>query len=167
MNKNLSLCETGCTFSGYDPSTKRAACNCNVKFKITDIKNLKIDKNAFLDGFFNFKSLINLNVMKCFRLIFTKNGFLHNIANYILLPITLYNIISSIVFYLKGYDLLKNQIQKMVEELKEYQNNNSKIINENLTDKNVKIYNKKEESKENKEVKIPQVIKKKKKRKKN
>ena len=134
--------------------------------KITDIKNLKIDKNVLFDGFKNFKNLINISVLKCYKLLFTKKGFLYNIANYILIPIIIYNIISSIVFYLKGYDLLKNQIKKLIEQLKEYENNN-KISNENIIDKNIEIYAKKVEEtqkpEESKQIKTHKVIKKKKK----
>ena len=139
---------------------------CNIKLKITDIKNLKIDKNVFFDGFKNFKNLINISVLKCYKLLFTKKGFLYNIANYILIPIIIYNIISSIVFYLKGYDLLKNQIKKLIEQLKEYENNN-KISNENIIDKNIEIYAKRVEEtrkpEESKPIKTHKVIKKKKK----
>ena len=166
VNNNLSLCESGCTFSRYDSNTKKAICICNIKLKITDIKNLKIDKNVFFDGFKNFKNLINISVLKCYKLLFTKKGFLYNIANYILIPIIIYNIISSIVFYLKGYDLLKNQIKKLIEQLKEYENNN-KISNENIIDKNIEIYAKKVEEtqkpEESKQIKTHKVIKKKKK----
>ena len=49
--------------------------------------------------------------MKCFKLLFSNDGFINNIGNYILLPIMAFNIIASIFFYFKGYNLLKNQIQ--------------------------------------------------------
>ena len=58
-----------------------------------------------------------------------------------------FNIISSIFFYFKGYNLLKNQIQKMVEQLKE---NNDNI---NITDKKIEIFNKKPKKKKRKKAK--------------
>ena len=139
VNNNLSLCESSCTYNGYDATTKKAKCECNVKTSISDITNVKIDKDKFFDSFLDLKSLINISIMKCFKLLFSKKGYLNNIGNYILLPIIAYNILSSFLFYIKGYNLLKDQINKMVEKLKEY---NSQV-NENLTNKEIKIYDKK------------------------
>ena len=70
VNNNL-LCENDCTFSGYNPDTKKAKCECKVKTKISELTNLKIDKEKFFDGFIDLKSLININVMKCFKLLFS------------------------------------------------------------------------------------------------
>ena len=162
VNSNLSLCQDGCTFSGYDSTTKKANCECEVKTKISDLTSIKIDKDKFFDGFIDLKSLININIMKCYKLLFSKDGFTNNMGNYIVLPIIAYNVISSILFYLKGYNLLKNQIYKMVEQLKEYEN-----INDNLTDKNIKIFdgNPKIGKKKHRKKKMKNMKKKKKKKK--
>ena len=149
VNNNLSLCESSCTYNGYDTTTKKAKCECNVKTSISDITNVKIDKDKFFDGFLDLKSLINISVMKCYKLLFSKKGFLNNIGNYILLPIIAYNILSSFLFYVKGYNLLKNQINKMVEKLKEY----NPPVDENLTDKKIKIFDKKPKKSKNKKKK--------------
>ena len=157
VNNNLSLCENSCTFNGYDRTTKKAICECNVKTSITDISKIKIDKEKFFEGFLDLKSLINISIMKCYKLLFSKEGFSNNIGNYLLLPIIAYNAISSLLFYLKGYNLLKNQINQMIDNLKEYEND------VNLTDKNVKIYEnklkrikKKKKTKKNKKSKKTQ-----------
>ena len=162
VKNNLSLCENSCTFNGYDTTTKKAICECNVKTSITDISKIKIDKNKFFEGFLDLKSLININVMKCYKLLFSKEGFLNNIGNFLLLPIIAYNAISTLLFYLKGYNLLKNQINQMIDNLKEYENN------ANLTDKDVKIYeNNVKRTKKKKKTKKIKKIKKSKKEQKN
>ena len=75
VNNNLSLCQDGCTFSGYDTNTKKAKCECDVKTQISDLTNIKIDKDKLLDSFLDIKSLVNINIMKCFKLLFSKDGF--------------------------------------------------------------------------------------------
>lgn len=42
--------------------------------------------------------------MKCYKTLFSKNGLINNIGSYILLIIFLFFIVSSIIFYLKGYN---------------------------------------------------------------
>ena len=137
INKNLSLCEPDCIFSGYNSNAKKAKCECKVKISISNLSELKIDKQKLLKSFIDIKSKININVIKCYKLLFSKEGFLNNIGNYLLLSIIAYTFISSIIFYLNGFNLLKNKIEKMTNQL-------IKNINyENISNKNVVIYDKK------------------------
>jgi hypothetical protein len=126
VNNNLALCETDCTFMGYDYNTKKAKCKCSIKTQITQISQItSMDKDKLIETFLDFKSMTNLHVLKCYKLLFSKEGFLNNIGNYILLPIITINIVSSIIFPLKGYNILHNLIKEMANKLKEYQKNNS------------------------------------------
>ena len=51
--------------------------------------------------------------MKCAYILFTKDGILYNIANYILKLFILLFLISSIVFYKGGYPLLEDDIKEI------------------------------------------------------
>jgi len=77
--------------------------------------------------------------MKCYKLLFSKDGFINNIGNYLLLTIISFNIIASIIFYLKGYNNLKTQIQEVVEQLKDIEKNNN-VKDNLLTNKEIKIF---------------------------
>jgi hypothetical protein len=61
--------------------------------------------------------------MKCYHILFTKKGIKNNIGVFIIIPIILIHIASILFFYIKGYKILKNIVDKIV---------NSKI---NLLDK--------------------------------
>ena len=136
-NKNFSLCDADCTFNGYDSSTKKASCNCNVKTEINDISEIKIDKSKFLKGFVDLKSIINIDVMKCYELLFSKKGFTNNISNYIILPIIILFFTSIIIFPIKGYPGIKKQIQGIIDIMKKYENNENNL---DLFDRNINVY---------------------------
>ena len=135
-NKNLALCEPDCTYSGYDYNTKKAICQCSIKTQIAKLNSISIDKDKIIDIFTDLKSVLNLNVIKCFTLLFSSEGHLYNIGNYILSPIIAMNIMSSMIFYLKGYKKLKNQINQMVNRLKQYKKNANNNINKNKNNNN-------------------------------
>ena len=86
INNNLSLCESNCSFNGYNNAKKKALCKCEKKIEIgliTDIiKNEEILSNDFnsIDD-----TNSNLATMKCIDTLFSKNGLLTNIGSYLLL----------------------------------------------------------------------------------
>ena len=56
--------------------------------------------------------------MKCYKILFSKEGFIYNIGSYIILTIILIYILLTIFFYLKGYKSFKNEIRKIVGYMK-------------------------------------------------
>ena len=86
--------------------------------------------------YYNFSrkdSSSNMISMKCAYTLFTKDGILNNIANYILLLFILLFLISSIAFYKCGYPLLEDDINEIIELKKEDKENreNKNIIETN------------------------------------
>ena len=128
IENNLSLCESNCEYEGYDNKKKNVKCNCLIKIKLPLISEIVINKDKFLNNFVEIKNYINLNVMKCYSLLFTKEGLLKNIGNYIILSIILINIILLIIFIFKGYRLLYNKIDSLIQIKNE--TNNIDIIEE-------------------------------------
>ena len=124
--KNMSLCEKNCEFFGYDTENSNVICECNIENKsplgFRDI----INSDKLLNNFIDIKSILHINVMKCYGLHFSKEGLKNNIGNYILLSIILINIIFIIIFYLKGYkniiDIIKNIIETKTKNNKIEQN---------------------------------------------
>ena len=57
--------------------------------------------------------------MKCYYTLFTKNGLLGNIGSYILLFTILLFMISSILFYKCGYNLLEDEIRDIIDTKEE------------------------------------------------
>ena len=164
LNKNMTLCESGCNFASYNSNLKKVECKCDVKYRIKDLSEIKIDKDKLKKNF-NFKNLINLKVLKCYKKVFTKIGLFYNIGSYILLSIIFLYIISMIYLILKDYSLLKSEIEDVFNvlqinksqndiEIKEIKNKNNQLkikqsislVKKNLLENDIKyppsIYNK-------------------------
>ena len=112
--KNMSLCEKNCEFYGYDFQTKNVICECNIEKKSPLLFKDIINEEKLLNNFIDIKSITNINVMKCYKLLFSRIGLINNLGNYILLSIISINIILSILFYFKGYKEIMNKIKKIM-----------------------------------------------------
>ena len=101
--QNLSLCENNCEFKEYKRDVKKVICDCKIKtlFNIYD----KLDKKELFKKFSNYKKIFNIEVIKCYILLFSKNGLIFNLGNYIISFIIFFQIILSIIFFSKGYNL--------------------------------------------------------------
>ena len=118
-SNNMSLCESLCEFNGYDSNSKKVKCKCNVKNQISG--------NAIIyKSFAEIKSMLNLDVVKCYHVLFTREGLFNNIGSYILLSIIFYYIISLIIFISKGFKNLSDKINELVIKIK----NDTNIPNE-------------------------------------
>ena len=100
MNNNRSLCDEDCKFSGYNIEERRLICSCEIKYSISIISQIKIDKNK-LYNFINLKQIANFSVMKCIKLLFSIMGIKTNIGFYSFFPTIIVYIITLFVFYLK------------------------------------------------------------------
>ena len=108
----MSLCEDNCDLVNYDTDTKKAICNCNVKTSVSLSKSI-IDKDQFFKNFIDFDSITNIYVVKCYKLLFTKE-IKNNLGNYILAFIIFIHIILLIVFLSKGYKSFMSQVNKII-----------------------------------------------------
>jgi hypothetical protein len=153
INNNLTLCENNCKFIGYNTEIKQALCECDIKNEINLISSLDIDKEKLLSNFKDLKSMINLDIVKCYKILFTKKGLIKNIGSYILLSTIFLFIISSFIFIGKGFNNLKFQIRDIMM-IKENNINANKIqltkyIPIKSKFKNMKQNNKKMKNKKN------------------
>ena len=113
INKNLSLCESNCEYKGYNLEIEKVECECEVKIKIFSISEISINKDKLYKSFTDINNNTNLNVMKCYRLLFNKEMFKDNIGFYIFSSIILVTIISCVIFNFKGSEYFKGEINKI------------------------------------------------------
>ena len=112
--QNMSLCESGCDYEGYNATTKKTKCTCPIKTK----RNFfEIDQDKLLDKFKNYKDIINIMIVKCFKLVFSPKGIKTNIGSYILISIAVINAGLIAFFYTKGFEVLKNTM-KDIEKIR-------------------------------------------------
>ena len=114
IDKNLSLCEDNCDYKGYDTRNKKAICYCSVKVKVPLLSEIEIDKEKLREKFFEVKSIINLELMKCFWALLSKDGLTENVGNYILLIIIFIFFLFYNLFYLIEYDQIINKINEII-----------------------------------------------------
>ena len=107
INNNLSLCENNCKYKEYNYNTKKVSCECYIKIKFPLISEIEVNKDKLLNNFKDIKSLININVMKCYYTLFKKESLIKNIGNYTISVIIIFTIILCFLFRLKGYNILK------------------------------------------------------------
>ena len=122
-NNNMSLCESNCAYKGYNSTTSKALCDCNIK---NDITYSSDDNNNLLNKLENDKSSSNLGVTKCLNVITyekikSNSGFL-TIA--IILGIF---IIVFILFCIKGKNSIEHKIDDTIYKKFEKEDKKQKI----------------------------------------
>jgi hypothetical protein len=115
----MSLCENVCTYTGYDQNTKKALCECGIKYQEFILSEIEKQTNLLSNNLTtDDSSNTNLGTMKCYEMLFSKEGLLTNIGNYILLFIISVHIISGILFYKFGYFILERKIKNIISKIK-------------------------------------------------
>ena len=130
-SNNMSLCESSCEYIRYDLDTKNVLCKCEPKNSISLISELVINENKLLNNFIDLKNSLNINIIKCYRVLFTKEGLIYNIGSYVILTIILINILSLIIFIIKGYNLSKKMVKTIVTQKTQIKKG-KKIHNRNI-----------------------------------
>ena len=158
IEKNLSLCENNCYNDIYDSDSKTIICTCNIKTRSRLYSDIRDDLFKLMINFKDIKDIININVIKCWNLLFNKNGIRNNIGNYIILIIILIHII--LLFYINKdrkiffgrikniiqnaqFDIQNKDIKKKKRSIKNKktvkQDSTVKEFNQIIVDKNFKI----------------------------
>ena len=145
IEKIKTVCQEECTFSEYNFLDKIAKCSCDVKISSLSFDDININTTQLYKNFGNLKNYINLSILVCFNVLFSKMSILHNISFYEITIIMLFHLISTYIFYRRHYYLIRDTIEKIAYEIKNYKGkeagkeekgiqNNSNIINENINE---------------------------------
>ena len=115
ISNNKTVCQDECIFSNYDYDAKKAKCSCRVKESSSTFANIKIDKSKLYDNFVNIKNIANINMLHCYKVLFSFKGISKNYGAYSVIPIILIHFIIFIMFYSKNiYKRLKQKIKKLL-----------------------------------------------------
>ena len=136
-DNNLSICENNCTLNGYDNENKKVSCECEVKSKISLISEI-IDNDEILSNNFTNgdKSTSNIVTMKCVYTLFSKDGLLTNLGNYILLFSIILFLISIIIVYKCGLYKIEYYIKEIIFLKTKSIKRNNHSSNKNIFDIN-------------------------------
>ena len=136
-NNNMFICEVDCDLDGYNKTSKKASCKCQVKVKIPLMSEIVINKEVLYDKIKSLKNIINLNIMKCYNTLFTKEGLINNIGSYIMISILLLIINNIILFVIKDFDSLISQIHNIISYKNKANINNACENNSKKTEKSL------------------------------
>ena len=133
-DKYLSLCPLNCTYNGYDQINKKSICLCEFQERILFSD---INYEQLVNNFTIMERKTNFDILKCYKLLFLDKGLIKNAGSYIILLIIILYIISGIYFYLKGYDIICNQINDILNPnfLDNNKNNNNFVIKDGFKEK--------------------------------
>ena len=142
INKDKIICQENCDFLDYDYDTLVAKCSCNIKESSDSFSDMSINKDRLLDNFINIKNFMNFKFLICYKKIFNKNGIINNIGCFILILITLFHIITILIFCIKQFSSLKDKIKKIFNEKKLFKINRFTNKKNYLNKNNNKHFNK-------------------------
>ena len=125
IENNLTLCQEDCDFSYYNFNIHKVNCSCKVKDSSSSFKNMKINKSKLLQNFVDIKNIANINILICYKSLFSKTGLLNNIGNYIISFVIILHIISIFIFYTNQLSKIKNKINFIIFETKIHMSNNN------------------------------------------
>ena len=108
----MSLCEENCTLVDYDYVRRKAICSCDIKISMPDNYDIKFNKKDFLKSFLDIKNIMNLNILKCYKIVLTVKSLIKNYGFFIIFFILLLYFITLIYFTCKSYRKLKKIIDK-------------------------------------------------------
>ena len=139
---NKTVCQDNCEFSEYDYTNKKAKCSCKVKESKTSILDMKIDKDELFKQFTDVQNFANINLLHCYKVLFSKKGIKSNIACFSIIPINIIHLICIILFYTKQKKTLDFQVKditfaidnwKLVKEYEKEVSRTKKTTKENKT----------------------------------
>ena len=154
---NITLCDENCKNKGINVSTLRAECECTFQDLLSNdlFKNDIIGDNVLiketLKELIEMASNLNLEVLTCYKDVFSFKYFKKNIGGYIILTVIISQIISFLYFYLISYKLLVRYIYSLTEEFIISKKTN-KLNNNDNSNKILKNPPKKKDEKEMKKL---------------
>ena len=113
-DNNMSLCESMCTFKGYEYNN--IICECKIKVKFNSFLNVNASKYNLIYRFEHPQSNnLNFWVVKCFLNLFTIDSIIKNLCSIIILGILFIAFIGAIFFCIKENDMLNSKIYILIE----------------------------------------------------
>ena len=99
-NESEVYCQDGCQYEDFDINKKMVKCLCDpINALIENITIIGFN-NSDLSSFFEIKTYANIEVIKCYNLLFCLKGIINNIGFYIIAPIIFIFVIDMLIYYI-------------------------------------------------------------------
>ena len=106
--EKYNLCQENCEFIGYNYTTEKVKCSCDVKENINPNNDFKLKEIGKI--FADMKYTANINILKCYKTVLKIKNLIYNYGLYIMSVIMLLLFISKIIFWLKSYKKTKKDL---------------------------------------------------------
>ena len=128
IDNDMSLCEENCDLIDYNYDTKKSKCSCDIKYGISENINNKFDEKAFFKSFIDINNIVNINIMKCYKIVFKFEELKKNYGFLIIGSVIIMHFITLLIFLAISYDKIKKEIIRIFIALntKEIQTQTSK-----------------------------------------
>jgi hypothetical protein len=110
----MSLCENSCEFAGYEKETKKAICECEIKYQQIVISEIANNNEIFYNNFSSNNGASETITMKCYYTLFTKDGLVENIGSYIFIFIVALFTSTGILYWKCGHRLLEDDMEEIL-----------------------------------------------------
>ena len=160
IENNMSLCENLCDYMGYDTDSKKALCECGIRYKEFILSEIDKETNILSNNFTKDDTTSNLGAMKCYQVVFSKEGLSKNIGSYILFFIIIIHIISTILFYKCGYYFLESSAKNIIKTKMNLKSSKSGEIIKNEIKSKVTNFSQNQIPKKKKIIKVKKKVKK-------
>ena len=120
LNDNKTICQDGCVFSKYDYNKSKAICSCDIEETSTSFAFMKISKEKLLSNFIDIKNIANINILKCYKLLFSIEGIKGNIGFLAISILILLHFIFLIILCIKNFDTIKKIINDIFFGIKNW-----------------------------------------------
>ena len=136
---NNLTCQNGCHYSSFSEKTRYLKCECEINYN-----NITLDKfkEIIYDSFSSVIKYSNYKFMKCYKLVFSVKSITKNYGSIILIILFLGHVSILIIYIFKGIKPIKEDILKIVENLKK----ESKSLQKKKTGKKAKTKRKRKSS---------------------
>ena len=142
VENNMTLCEENCDLIDYNSTIEKVKCSCDIKTNISPNYDFKFNKNDFFKSFTDIKNLININILKCYKIALKIKDLLKNYGFFIFASIMLLFFMTLFIFYLISHQKLKKDLFNMLIILTNIKSIEPKasitLGKENLIDKKIK-----------------------------
>ena len=132
-----------CNYSGYNKEDKQSICSCPAKNEISIISEIennpqKLSNPLSIEEGSN--EATNILTLKCTGSLFSKDGLIKNISNYIISISLIYFLLSILLFLKCGYRILINDMEEIIRAKKVDKNQNKTQKTANKKGKNKTQY---------------------------
>ena len=114
IENNKTVCQDNCIFTEYDNIIHKAKCSCDVIESSSNFENMKIERKNLYKNFIDIKNIANINLLVCYKELFTIKGIIKNYGSYSIITIIIGHLIIILIFYLKN---LYNNIKEKINEI--------------------------------------------------